>query len=202
MADEGVSCSIPQRLLALNGGTSPRGLQQAGTAVESSKRSGASDERGVGVVLLSPTPGVWSALPLRFTGGPKQKPGRVSGEPAALCVDRSSEDLSNVVLTASGADVAGEYALVLVACGGGDLGGVVAVAGGLCGVSRAQRMTLELAWVKAGGFGAFLDDQSDALGCKRARDRAGAGAAPEPSQPRTDKRVGRSTDINRDPTDI
>ena len=123
--------------------------------------------------------GMWSALPLRFTGGLKQKPGRVTGEPVALCVGQWSEDVSNVVLTASGADIAGEDALVLVAGGGGDLGGVVAVAGGLGGVSGAQRVAGELAWVKAGGAGAFLDDQSDALGGKRARDRAGAGDATE-----------------------
>jgi hypothetical protein len=37
--------------------------------------------------------------------------------------------VSNVVLTASGADVAGKEASLLVAGGGGDLGGVVAVSG-------------------------------------------------------------------------
>jgi hypothetical protein len=40
-----------------------------------------------------------------------------------------SEDVGDVVFAAAGADAAGEDALVLVAGGGGDLGGVVSVAG-------------------------------------------------------------------------
>ena len=68
-----------------------------------------------------------------------------------------SEDVGDVVFAAAGADVAGEDALVLVAGGGRDLGGVMAVAGGLGGVPGAQRVSGELARVKSGGAGAFLD---------------------------------------------
>ena len=75
-----------------------------------------------------------------------------------------SEHVGDVVATAAGADVAGEDALVLVAGGGRDLGGVVAVAGGLGGVPGAQRVAGELARVKAGGAGAYLDVQRDGLG--------------------------------------
>jgi hypothetical protein len=49
-----------------------------------------------------------------------------------------SEDVGDVVAAAAGADVAGEDALVLVAGGSGDLGWVVAVAGGLGGISGAE----------------------------------------------------------------
>ena len=51
-----------------------------------------------------------------------------------------SEDVGDVVLAAAGADVAGEDALVLVAGGGGDLGGVMAIAGRLSGVPEAQHV--------------------------------------------------------------
>jgi hypothetical protein len=59
--------------------------------------------------------------------------------------------VGDVVAPAAGSDVARENALVLVAGGSGDLGGVVAVARGLGRVPRAQRVASELAGVKAGG---------------------------------------------------
>jgi hypothetical protein len=49
-----------------------------------------------------------------------------------------SEDVGGVVFPAAGVDVAGEDALVLVASGRGDLGGMVPVAGGLGRVSGAE----------------------------------------------------------------
>jgi hypothetical protein len=90
-----------------------------------------------------------------------------------------SEDVGDVVFAAAGADVAGEDALVLVAGGGGDLGGVMAVAGRLGGVPGAQRVSGELARVKSGGAGALLDDQGDGLRGEGVADRAGPGHAPE-----------------------
>jgi hypothetical protein len=82
-------------------------------------------------------------------------------------------------LCRGGADVAGEDALVLVAGGGGDLGGVVSVAGGLGGVAGTEGVASELARVEAGCAGAFLDDQCDRLGGQGAADGAGAGHAPK-----------------------
>ena len=71
--------------------------------------------------------------------------------------------MSDVVAAAAGADVAGEYALVLVAGGRGDLSGVVSIAGGLGGVTGAERVARKLARVEPGGAGSFLDDQRDGL---------------------------------------
>jgi hypothetical protein len=55
-----------------------------------------------------------------------------------------------------------------VAGGGGNLGGVMPIAGGLGRVAGAQRVPGELAWVKPGGTGAFLDDQCYGLGSEGA----------------------------------
>ncbi len=63
--------------------------------------------------------------------------------------------------------------------GSGDLGGVVAVANGLCGVPGAQRESGELARIKPGGAGALLDDQRDGLGDEGTRDGPGTGDAPK-----------------------
>jgi hypothetical protein len=87
--------------------------------------------------------------------------------------------VGGVVTSAAGADVAGEDALVLVAGGGGDLGGVVAVAGGLGGVPGAERVARELAWVEPCAAGVSLDDQRDGLGGDGGGDGAGAGDAAE-----------------------
>jgi hypothetical protein len=62
-------------------------------------------------------------------------------------------DVRNVVSSAAGTDIAGEDVLVLVASGGGDLGGVVAVAGGLRGIPGSTRVAGEPAWVEASGAG-------------------------------------------------
>ena len=73
-----------------------------------------------------------------------------------------SEDVGDVV--AAGANAVGQHASVLVARGGGDLSGVVPVAGGLGRVRGAERVADELARVKDGGARVFLDDQRDGLG--------------------------------------
>lgn len=55
----------------------------------------------------------------------------------------TSEDVSSVVLVAAGVDVAAKDALVLVAGGRRDLGGVVPVAGGLGRVPGPKRVAGE-----------------------------------------------------------
>jgi hypothetical protein len=79
-----------------------------------------------------------------------------------------------------GLDVAGKHALVLMTGRRGDLSRVVAVASGLGGVPRAERVTGELVWVEAAGrAGTFLDDQRDGLSRERSGHGTGAGHAPK-----------------------
>ena len=80
--------------------------------------------------------------------------------------------------------------MVLVAGGGGDLGGVVAVAGGLGCITRAQRVAGELAGVKPGAASAFLNDQRDGLVCEPAVGDDLATAHPSERRPAMDLRRG------------
>jgi hypothetical protein len=80
--------------------------------------------------------GVGSPLPLRLVIGSKQKFGRLDFQPPSPL--RWSEDVSDVVSATSGADVAGEHALVLMTGRRGDLSWVVAVASGLGRVPSAE----------------------------------------------------------------